>query len=297
MTENREYDSLDMESYVVYKAYMDSIKDLPRISKQEEKELSKVIQGSDNQEKIDEAVNTLVTANLLLVVKYALAYYKKVRGFEYDIALMDLIEEGNIGLIDAAKKYDSDKAGFSTYATWYIKRYMQRARSQNKFIRTPYNHETINNKIKEYEAKGVEITEDVLQEVADKYNINVSLVKHAIECGKINVRGFDSFSKTHSDGDEESYNLLDVYVPEDSESLEDLLIKEDSRNYLMEKISSLNRLEQEVIFVRFFGDVSVTCEEMGKLWGVSKQRINQVLLGALKKLRRNIERDRNKTEQ
>lgn len=269
-----------------YMAYTKSIDNFPRISKEEEIELSKIIIG--NEAGKDKAIEKLVLSNLRLVLKHAITYYNILSKTEYEMSLMDLISEGNIGLYDAAMTFDSSKSGFSNHATWHIKKKLFAFKMSNRFIRIPTHHHHVLTMVRNLQATGEEVDEESMEKIAKEENTTLSHIKSIINGAKDTIRNFDYYSNE----DEEVISVLDNYVDENDEGIGKAIEDNDAREYVLSKMSNLKKMEQEVLFIKFFSNEMLSGEDMQRLWGVSKQRVDQVFTNGLKKLKVLIEKDK-----
>ena len=275
-----------------FEKYLKSIENLPLISVEEESRLSSIIKNDPDKKNVDDAIDKLVVANLLLVVKFAINYYNFINKGEFEISIMDLISEANVGLFKAAGTFDSDIGKFSTYASHYIKRYLKNNYYNSRFIRLPINYFTIVNMVKKKLGDRDELPDEELKEIAESQESSLEHVKFVIKCYKGQVCSIDQTSNFDSyDGNDTSNSFMDI-CPSTEKSLDDVIIEEEDREYLIEKVKSLSDSEQKIIFAKYLGDSGATCQELAEIWGVSKQRISQILIGALKKLRKKIGEDK-----
>ena len=254
--------------------YLKEIGKVPLLSPDEEIELAKKIELGD-----EEAKKKLAESNLRLVVSIAKRYAG--RGMQ----LLDLIQEGNLGLIKAVEKFDYRKGyKFSTYATWWIRQAITRAiADQARTIRIPVHMvETINRLIRTSRQLVQELgREPTAEEIAEKMDIPVERVR---EIRKISQ---DPVSLETPIGEEEDSHLGDfiqdehVAVPADQATF--TLLHEQ----LMEALSTLTEREQEVLRQRFGLDDGKpkTLEEVGRQFHVTRERIRQIEAKALRKLR------------
>jgi RNA polymerase sigma factor (sigma-70 family) len=272
-----------------YDIYIDSIKDIPILSLEEETGLSVVIHSEESDEsQIQSAIDKLVISNLKLVVKYAQEYYNNYKETrEFSLSLMDLIEEGNFGLIKSASSFDHEKGRFTTHASWHIKKWIRQAHKNHRFIRIPANHHAILNKIRVLENEETKIDDKVKKEVANEFNVSVKLIDLIIVESSNKVQ---SLNVSASDG-ESVISMLDM-IPSEEESGPDKIESEEKKKYLMGKIKTLSPSEQEIIFARYFKSDPATYEEIAKKQGISKQRVSQIANDALKKLHRKIKEDK-----
>lgn len=256
------------------KAYLKSIGNHPRLTLEEEQELSRKAKTGDKT-----AVNKLVESNLLLVVSIAKKYYG------CGLPLLDLIQEGNIGLITAANKYDGEKGfRFSTYATYWIRQAISRALGeQSRTIRIPANMIDLLNKIKK---ATVELTQSLNrqptdEELAEKLGVEVDKVQAALDIAQV------SSSLDTPIDDEGETSMGDLIADTKASNVGDDLIKEANSQIVESVLSTLSNREAEIIRMRFgIGrDRPMTLEEVGTHYGLSRERIRQVETKALRKLR------------
>lgn len=254
--------------------YLKEIGKIPLLTTDQEIELAKRMELGDQQAK-----KRLAEANLRLVVSIAKKYVG--RGMQF----LDLIQEGNLGLIKAVEKFDYRKGyKFSTYATWWIRQAITRAiADQARTIRIPVHMvETINRLIRTSRQLVQELgREPTAEEIAEKMDIPVERVR---EIRKISQ---DPVSLETPIGEEEDSHLGDfiqdehVSVPADQATF--TLLHEQ----LMEALSTLTEREQEVLRQRFGLDDGKpkTLEEVGRQFHVTRERIRQIEAKALRKLR------------
>ncbi len=254
--------------------YLKEIGKVPLLSADEEMELAKRMEEGD-----EEAKKRLSEANLRLVVSIAKRYVG--RGMQF----LDLIQEGNLGLIKAVEKFDYRKGyKFSTYATWWIRQAITRAiADQARTIRIPVHMvETINKLIRVQRQLLQEYGREPLpEEVAKEMGIPVERVR---EIQKISQ---EPVSLETPIGEEEDSHLGDFveddHVPTPSEAAAFTLLKEQ----LSEVLGTLTDREQKVLRLRFGLDDgrARTLEEVGKEFNVTRERIRQIEAKALRKLR------------
>jgi len=231
-------------------------------------------QLKDKQAKAD-----LAKANLRLVVNLARKYIN--RGLHF----LDLIQEGNIGLMKAVEKFEFERGyKFSTYATWWIKQAITRAiADQSRTIRVPVHMvETLNkiNKIKHIflQEHGREPT---YAELAKKLNLDEKKIKNIIKISK------EPISLETPIGDGNDASIKDLIESEDDMSLSDSVAYNDLKEKIREVLKTLTPREEKVLKMRFGIDVASehTLEEVGKDFSVTRERIRQIEVKALKKLR------------
>lgn len=256
------------------RSYLYEIGRIPLLTGEEEVILAKRIEKDD-----DEARQLLTTANLRLVVSIAKKYSKS------NLELLDLIQEGNIGLMRAVEKFDYTKGfKFSTYATWWIRQAITRAiADQARTIRIPVHMiETINKFNKTGNTLATKLGRPPTdEEIAKEMDIEVEKIA---EIRKIKQ---NPTSLATPIGEEKDSKLQDI-IPDDwSQSPDDYATSEYLKNQLHGILDSLQDRERRVLSLRFGLDdgVSRTLEEVGKEFGVTRERIRQIEAKALKKLK------------
>ena len=254
--------------------YLKEIGKVPLLTAEEEKELAMKMEAGDM-----EAKKRLAEANLRLVVSIAKRYVGR------GMLFLDLIQEGNLGLIKAVEKFDYRKGyKFSTYATWWIRQAITRAiADQARTIRIPVHMvETINKLIRVQRQLLQELgREPYLEEIAEKMGLPVERVR---EIQKISQ---EPVSLETPIGEEEDSHLGDFIqddnVPVPAEAAAFTLLKEQ----LVEVLGTLTEREQKVLCLRFGLEDgrARTLEEVGKEFDVTRERIRQIEAKALRKLR------------
>lgn len=256
------------------KAYLKSIGNHPRLNFDQEKELSvKALKGD-----LD-AINELVSCNLLLVVPIAKRYYG------CGLPLLDLIQEGNLGLIKAAQKYDGTKGWrFSTYATYWIRQSISRALGdQSRTIRIPANMVELLGKIRkatnELTLKNHRQPSD--EEIAKYLNEDLEKIQTILDISQA-VSSLD----VAVDEDGET-SVGDLVADHKAESGYDNLVKEANSQIVRAVLDTLPTREGEIMKMRFGIDQekAMTLEEVGKVYGITKERIRQIENKAIRKLR------------
>ena len=259
------------------KVYLKEIGRVPLLTSDEEIQLAKDIQ--EGGPKGERAKQRLSEANLRLVVSIAKRYVG--RGMQF----LDLIQEGNLGLIKAVEKFDYTKGyKFSTYATWWIRQAITRAiADQARTIRIPVHMvETINKVIRVSRQLLQELGHDPTpEEIADEMNMPVDRVREILKIAQ------EPVSLETPIGEEEDSHLGD-FIPDEgasepSEAASFTLLKEQ----LMDVLSTLTPREEKVLKLRFGIEDgrTRTLEEVGKEFNVTRERIRQIEAKALRKLR------------
>lgn len=272
LNESYDYD----ESYVLdgIKAYLKSIGNHPRLSFEEEKELSVLALQGDM-----EAINRLVECNLKLVIPIAKRYHG------CGLPLLDLIQEGNIGLIKAAEKYDGTKGfRFSTYATYWIRQTISRALGdQSRTIRIPANMVELLGKVKRVSAElTVKLHRNPTdKEIADALGADLDKVQTVMDL----TQATSSLDVAVDDDGETCVG--DLIADESAVSPFQNLIKEANCEIVEAVLSTLSTKEAEVLHMRFGigADKPMTLEEVGQHYGVTRERIRQIENKAIRKLR------------
>ena len=256
--------------------YLKEIGKVPLLSADEEIKLAKRMEEGD-----EVAKKKLAEANLRLVVSIAKRYVGR------GMLFLDLIQEGNLGLIKAVEKFDYRKGyKFSTYATWWIKQSITRYIDDcENTIRIPVHlHQRINFvKRKKQELANVLQREPSMEELAEVCELEVDKVLDILKRDK-NIVSLDTPIKEDED------SSLVEFIPSDAH-FGDVVIHEVEQNNLREKIdevlTDLSDQEQQVLRMRFGldDDTPKTLEEIGKVFGVTRERIRQIEAKAIRKLR------------
>ncbi len=272
----------DLNDYVSVedpiKMYLKEIGKIPLLNVDDEMDLAKKI--SDPDENIrKEAAKRMAESNLRLVVSIAKRYMG--RGMQ----LLDLIQEGNLGLLRAVEKFDYKKGfKFSTYATWWIRQAITRSiADQARTIRIPVHMvETINRLIKT-QRKLVQILgrEPSPEEVAKEMNISVLKVREIMSFA------LEPVSMETPIGDEDDSHLGDFLQDYNAKVPVNFAMDVLLHDQLMDVIKLLTEREQKVILLRFGLEDGKprTLEEVGKVFGITRERIRQIEAKSLRKLR------------
>ena len=259
------------------KAYLKSIGNHPRLNFEEEKELSEKALAGDM-----DAQTKLVECNLKLVVPIAKRY------MGCGLPLLDLIQEGNLGLIKAAGKYDGSKGfRFSTYATYWIRQAISRALGdQSRTIRIPANMVELLSKVKKASA---ELTQTLHRdpsdkEIAEKLGVELDKVQTVMDIAQATT-SLDT--PVDDDGETTTGDLVADYAAENPYQN---LVKQANIEIVDSVLSTLSTKEADILRMRFGinADKPMTLEEVGQHYGVTRERIRQVENKAIRKLRNPI---------
>jgi RNA polymerase primary sigma factor len=256
--------------------YLREIGKIPLLSSEEELALAKRVVAGDK-----EAKDKMAEANMRLVVSIAKRYVG--RGLD----LLDLIQEGNTGLLRAVEKFDPDKGfKFSTYATWWIRQAITRAiADQARTIRIPVHMvETINKLLRTQRRLTQELNrEPTNEEIAKAMEIEVDKVEHIMKI-KQDISSLDA--SVHED--EEDSVLGDFIEDEDTARPEELATNQLLKEHVAEMLNGLTEREQKIIRLRFGLEdgKNYTLEEVGQEFSVTRERIRQIEAKALAKLRK-----------
>lgn len=254
--------------------YLKEIGRVPLLTSEEEKELAERMSQGD-----EEAKNKLIEANLRLVVSIAKRYVGKGMFF------LDLIQEGNIGLMKAVDKFDYEKGfKFSTYATWWIRQAITRAiADQARTIRIPVHMVETIHKVSRYSRQmlqelGREATAD---EIGEKMGISAEKVREIMKIAQ------DPVSLETPIGEEEDSHLGDFIPDDDAPQPSEIASATILREVIERELHTLTPREEHVIKLRFglYDGRSRTLEEVGKEFDITRERIRQIEAKALRKLR------------
>lgn len=261
--------------------YLREIGRIPLLTTEEEVILAKQVERGDQVAK-----RKLAEANLRLVVSIAKKYIGR------GLSLLDLIQEGNTGLLRAVEKFDYKRGyKFSTYATWWIRQAITRAiADQARTIRIPVHMvETINKLIRTQRQLVQDLGREPLpEEIAAEMGLEIDKVEHIIKISQ------ETVSLEAPVGEEEDSKLGDFIEDKQSTSPEDSATYELLRGHIGEVLKKLSPREQKILKLRFGLEdgQSHTLEEVGQEFGVTRERIRQIEAKALEKLRAYKEHDR-----
>ena len=254
--------------------YLKEIGRVPLLSAEEEKDLAERMSQGD-----EEAKNKLVEANLRLVVSIAKRYVGKGMFF------LDLIQEGNIGLMKAVDKFDYEKGfKFSTYATWWIRQAITRAiADQARTIRIPVHMVETIHKVSRYSRQMLQELgrEATAEEIGEKMGMSAEKVREIMKIAQ------DPVSLETPIGEEEDSHLGDFIPDDDAPQPSEIASATILREVIERELHTLTPREEHVIKLRFglYDGRSRTLEEVGKEFDITRERIRQIEAKALRKLR------------
>ena len=264
-------------------SYISSVRRYPLLTQEDEVRLGRLVKQGDVK-----ARNSMITSNLRLVIKVARDY--RTRG----VPMLDLIEEGNLGLIHAVNKFDPERGfRFSTYATWWIRQGIEHAvMNQSRLVRLPFHViKDLNQVLKvkkqlQEKAHGQAVA---VKDIAKELNIDedkvrsMLVVAEGISISDLNVKNKDS---------EKNVSLLDLLADEKTPTLEEQFGNTEIEKLLRSWIDSLNE-RQKIIVIHRFGindnDIK-TLEEIGEMLHLTRERVRQLqktVLISLKKFLKN----------
>lgn len=271
-------DNVDAFADDSVRMYLREIGKIPLLTQEEELELANRAVKGDKKAK-----DKLAEANMRLVVSIAKRYGG--RGLDF----LDLIQEGNTGLLRAVEKFDPDKGfKFSTYATWWIRQAITRAiADQARTIRIPVHMvETINKVLRTTRRLTQELNrEPTNEEIAEAMGMDVDKIEYVMRI-KQDIASLDA--SVGRDGDDEESVLGDFVEDSERDSPEDATANQILKEQIAEILTTLSEREQKIIRLRFGigGGRPHTLEEVGNEFSVTRERIRQIEAKALSKLRK-----------
>jgi len=273
----RERSSYDGDTAI--KLYLREIGQVKLLTPEEEIELAARIKKGDKK-----AREQMIKANLRLVVKIA-------RDYEgIGLPLLDLISEGNIGLMKAVERFDPSKGGkLSTYGSWWIKQSIKRAlANQSKTIRLPVH---LVDKISKMRRTAMRLQEELGREPTDE-ELGEELGISASRVAQMRLAAIRPAPLDAPIGDEDSNNFAEVVQDESADTPYQQLEEKTVTKMLQEMIKTLDPREATILRARFGldGGPEKTLEEVGEKFGVTRERVRQIQNIALKKLRKMIEK-------
>ncbi|MBE6557786.1 MAG: RNA polymerase sigma factor RpoD [Ruminococcaceae bacterium] len=259
--------------------YLKEIGRVPLLTPEREHELAEIMMMSDDPDRAKAAKNELVEANLRLVVSIAKRYVGRGMFF------LDLIQEGNLGLMKAVDKFDYTKGyKFSTYATWWIRQAITRAiADQARTIRIPVHMVETIHKVSRYSRQLLQEygREATAEEIGAKMGMSAEKVRDIMKIAQ------DPVSLETPIGEEEDSHLGDFIQDEDTPAPADAASQAILREVIERELSTLTPREAHVIKLRFglYDGRTRTLEEVGSEFDITRERIRQIEAKALRKLR------------
>src|SRR5438445_705565 len=261
------------------KIYLREIGQIPLLTPEQEIELAAKIKKGDR-----EARALMIRSNLRLVVKIAHDYAN------LGLPLLDLISEGNIGLMKAVERFDPAKGGkLSTYAAWWIKQSIKRAlANQSKTIRLPVH---LVDKISKMRRTAMRLQEEFGREPTDE-ELAEELGISSARVGQMRTAAIRPASLDAPIGDDDSNNFAEVVQDESADTPYEQLEEKTVTKMLQEMVTTLDQREATILRYRFGldGGTEKTLEEVGEKFGVTRERVRQIQNIALNKLRKMIEK-------
>ncbi len=257
--------------------YLNEIHKIPMLSREEEKEVAAKAFAGD-----EAARDRLVSANLRFVVTVARRYQS------YGMSLMDLVNEGNVGLIKAAERFNPDRGfHFISYAVWWIKQSILFAIQQKShLIRLPLNRTADLRRIAELDKilENQDLSEDRIDAMARMLDMKKEDVSHLINISRDHL----SLDAPYQDG--EDYSLGDNIEDGEGVSPDHDLEAEQLRSEILESLEMLTIREKKVLFMRFGldGGPMLSLQKIGRIIGLSKERIRQIEKKAIRKIRTGV---------
>lgn len=274
-----------------YSQYMRDIAAYDRISPEREIELSDIIQNSHDEQLIDQAVNELVQSNLKLVLFCLKEYEPHLNSSTARLSNLDLIEEGNIGLMKAARTFkaiiatdagDDKTIRFCTYACKCIKSHMLRAIRKSRFIHIPEHHFTYWSEIEAIrkEAGTDDVSADMISQRLHVTDEAANLFLHSANSGVLRLEDWQK--------DDDSNHWSDWMPDENAPSPFEETGQNDLRDFLFQEIAKLPPRTGKMISIMYFNESTPTLKNLADMFGVSSERCRQICAQGLKHLRRQL---------
>ena len=268
--------------------YLRNIGKIPLLTSEEENQIALDIKSKDKKKK-NKAIQKLINGNLRLVVSIAKKYIGR------GLSFLDLIQEGNIGLMRAAERFDYSKGyKFSTYATWWVQQSITRAIiDKARLIRLPVHMIELLTKVKKatIELINEKNTTPTKEEIAYKLNLPIEKLDSVLEAaqGTISI-------ETPASGKDETLKIID-YIVDETGMTPDAVVSSENLSEDVEKIMShLTPKERDVISMRYGlyrDNEKKTLEEIAQLYGISRERVRQIENRALAKLKKYCYKEEN----
>lgn len=255
--------------------YLKELRSYPLLSREEEVHYSRLSRKGD-----EESTKKMILSNLRLVLKIARKYQRS------GVDFLDLVEEGNLGLIHAVEKYDPEKGfRFSTYATWWIRQNIERAiMNQRHVVRLPIHIQKEYNTFKKrLRDKGGDINMSVSAgEMPELFSAPLERVRKVIEW---NERSFSTVSQD----DNGDFNNIVEFLPDDDMADPCHLLELDDEDYHFDLYqANINDRDREILIRRYGidGEKPLTLRELGEAYNVSRERVRQIIQETIQKIRR-----------
>lgn len=260
--------------------YLNDIGKIDILTPEEEADLSRRIRAGEK-----EALDRLTKSNLRFVVSVAKQYQNQ------GLSLSDLINEGNVGLMKAAKRFDETKGfKFISYAVWWIRQsILQAIVEYSRIVRLPLNKVGLYNKVNEAYTSFVQEfeREPSSEELAELLNLTIKEVEDIMQSGHRHL----SFDAPISNDEDSSATMLDIMAFDEEEMRPDLkLLEESLKDELRYGMSILSPREFEVLasYYGLNGNKALTLEEIGELFNLTRERVRQIKERALRRLRKSF---------
>jgi len=261
--------------------YLNDIGKIPMLTAEEEAELARRIRQGDQQ-----ALEKLTKSNLRFVVSVAKQYQNQ------GLSLSDLINEGNVGLMKAAKRFDETKGfKFISYAVWWIRQsILQSIVEYSRIVRLPLNKVGSYNKVNEAYLSFVQKfeREPTNEELAELLNLNPKEISNMLKGNGRHVSVDAPMS-----GEDGDSTMLDVISNEGDLSPDETLMEQSLKDEVMQGLAILSVREVEVLssYYGLNGNKSLTLEEIGELYGLTRERVRQIKERAIRRLRKSYNRN------
>lgn len=279
---------IDFSAEINMARYIRKINNFPILDIDEEYKIAQEYQRTKNKK----LAYKLITSHLRLVIKLASTY----KG--YGLPMQELISEGNLGLLYAVDKFEPEKGfRFSTYALWWIKAYIQKyilnswslvkigtTAAQKKLF---FNLRKIKSRLNLID--GRDLNDETLNHIADRLSVSVQDVKDMNN----RMHSHDSsLNKLCNDSEEDGAEWMD-FLADNKPSPEASIAYSETYNYrkklFSQALSCLNHREHDILYKRRMLNNAFTLDELSKIYGISKERIRQIELNSIKKIRKNLD--------
>lgn len=261
--------------------YLNDISKIDLLNPEDEAELARKIHNGD-----DRALEKLTRANLRFVVSVAKQYQNQ------GLSLNDLINEGNVGLLKAAKRFDETKGfKFISYAVWWIRQsILQAIVEYSRIVRLPVNKVSIYNRVQHAFTSFVQEfeREPSNEELADILDLSPDLVGEALVSAKKYVE-FDAPIST----EESEATYMDLFINDDDERPDKKIMEESLKDEVLIGLSVLSPREMEVLkaYYGLGNSNTLNLEEIGEMYGLTRERVRQIKERALRRLRRSVNKN------